>query len=96
MLLGATGCAAAALAGEYVQELKSDVGFRIPNNGYLTPWAAHGMLMLNAVLTVRAHQPNSHKGQGWENYTDAIIRAINAKESQVVFVLWGGYARNYA
>ena len=75
------------------KELKSDVGFRIPNNGYLTPWAAQGMLMLNAVLTVRAHQPNSHKGKGWETFTDAIIRAMSAKESQVVFVLWGGYAR---
>jgi uracil-DNA glycosylase len=75
------------------KELKSDVGFRIPNNGYLTPWAEQGMLMLNAVLTVRAHQPNSHKGQGWETFTDAIIRAMNEKQSQVVFVLWGGYAR---
>ena len=76
------------------KELKSDVGFRIPNNGYLTPWAEQGMLMLNAVLTVREHQPNSHKGKGWETFTDAVIRALNAKESKVVFVLWGGYARN--
>jgi len=75
------------------KELKSDVGFRIPNNGHLTPWATQGILMLNAVLTVRAHQPNSHKGQGWETFTDAIIRAMNAKERPVIFVLWGGYAR---
>jgi len=75
------------------KELKSDVGFRIPNNGHLTPWAEQGILMLNAVLTVRAHQPNSHKGQGWETFTDAIIRAMNAKERPVIFVLWGGYAR---
>ena len=75
------------------RELKSDVGFRIPNNGYLVHWAEQGMLMLNAVLTVRAHQPNSHKNKGWETFTDAIIRAMNDKQSQVVFVLWGGYAR---
>src|SRR5262249_13792287 len=75
------------------KELKSDVGFRIPNNGYLAPWARQGMLLLNAVLTVRAHEPNSHKNKGWETFTDAVIRAMNAKQSQVVFVLWGGYAR---
>jgi uracil-DNA glycosylase len=51
------------------------------------------VLLLNAVLTVRAHQPNSHKGKGWEQFTDAVIRALNARESPVVFVLWGGYAR---
>lgn len=78
------------------KELKSDVGLRIPNNGYLAHWAEQGMLMLNAVLTVRAHQPNSHKNKGWENFTDAVIRAMNAKPSQVVFVLWGGYARKKA
>jgi uracil-DNA glycosylase len=75
------------------KELKSDVGFRIPNNGYLVHWAEQGMLMLNAVLTVRAHQPNSHKNKGWEIFTDAVIHALNAKPSQVIFVLWGGYAR---
>jgi len=51
------------------------------------------MLMLNAVLTVRAHQPNSHKNKGWETFTDSVIRALNDKPAQVVFVLWGGYAR---
>jgi uracil-DNA glycosylase len=75
------------------KELKNDVGFRIPNNGYLVHWAEQGMLMLNAVLTVRAHEPNSHKNKGWEVFTDTIIRAVNAKEDKVVFVLWGGYAQ---
>jgi uracil-DNA glycosylase len=75
------------------KELKSDVGFRIPNNGYLASWAEQGILMLNAVLTVRAHEPNSHKGKGWEKFTDAIIRRVSAKSDRVVFVLWGGYAQ---
>ncbi len=75
------------------KELQSDVGFHIPSNGYLVPWAQQGMLMLNAVLTVRAHMPNSHKNRGWEMFTDAIIRRVNAKESRVVFVLWGAYAQ---
>lgn len=75
------------------KELQSDVGLGIPNNGYLVPWAEQGMLMLNAVLTVRAHTPNSHKGQGWEIFTDEVIRQVNAKGSPVVFVLWGGYAQ---
>jgi uracil-DNA glycosylase len=52
--------------------------------------------MLNAVLTVRAHEPNSHKNKGWEKFTDAVIRRVNDKPDQVVFVLWGGYAQNYA
>ena len=75
------------------KELKSDVGFRIPNNGYLVPWAEQGMLMLNAVLTVRAHTPNSHKGKGWETFTDAVIKKVNDKPDPVVFVLWGAYAQ---
>jgi uracil-DNA glycosylase len=75
------------------KELKTDVGARIPNNGYLVPWAEQGVLLLNAVLTVRAHAPNSHKGKGWEKFTDAVIRAVSAKADPVVFVLWGGYAR---
>jgi uracil-DNA glycosylase len=75
------------------KELREDVGFRIPNNGYLVPWAEQGILMLNAVLTVRAHTPNSHKNQGWEKFTDAVIRTVNAKPDPVVFVLWGGYAQ---
>src|SRR5579859_1070460 len=75
------------------KELHNDVGFRVPNNGYLVPWAEQGMLMLNAVLTVRAHQANSHKNRGWETFTDAVIRQVNEKTEPVVFVLWGGYAQ---
>ncbi len=75
------------------KELRDDLSLPIPNNGYLVHWAEQGMLMLNAVLTVRAHQPNSHKSKGWESFTDAVIRAVNAKGSPVIFVLWGGYAQ---
>ena len=75
------------------KELRDDQGCRIPNNGYLVPWAAQGICMLNAVLTVRAHTPNSHKGKGWETFTDAVLQAVNAKSDPVVFVLWGGYAQ---
>jgi uracil-DNA glycosylase len=75
------------------KELRDDVGCRIPNNGYLVPWAEQGLLMLNAVLTVRAHEANSHKNHGWEKFTDEVIRVVNAKESPVVFVLWGNYAQ---
>ncbi len=78
------------------KELKSDVGFRIPNNGYLAPWAEQGVLLLNAVLTVRAHQPNSHKNKGWETFTDAVLSVVGHKLDPVVFVLWGGYARKKA
>lgn len=75
------------------RELHSDLGCRIPNNGYLVPWAEQGVMLLNAVLTVRAHQPNSHKNKGWETYTDAVIRLVSAKAEPVVFVLWGNYAQ---
>jgi len=78
------------------KELHDDLGCTIPNNGCLTPWAEQGVLLLNAVLTVRAHQANSHQGKGWENFTDAIIRAVNDKPDRVVFVLWGAYARKKA
>lgn len=78
------------------KELKADLGCGIPNNGYLMPWAEQGILMLNAVLTVRAHQPNSHKNKGWELFTDAVIRKVNEKQSPVVFVLWGAYAQKKA
>ena len=74
------------------KELKSDLGCRIPNNGYLAPWAEQGVMLLNAVLTVREGQPNSHKGKGWERFTDAVIRLLAAREELVVFVLWGSYA----
>jgi uracil-DNA glycosylase len=75
------------------RELRDDLGCRVPNNGYLVPWAKQGVLLLNAVLTVRAHSPNSHKNKGWEKFTDAVIRAVNEKPDPVVFVLWGGYAQ---
>jgi uracil-DNA glycosylase len=78
------------------KELKTDVGFRIPNNGYLAPWAEQGVLLLNAVLTVRAHQATSHKNKGWEKFTDAVLRAVSQKPDPVVFVLWGAYARKKA
>jgi uracil-DNA glycosylase len=78
------------------KELRADVGCKIPNNGYLAPWARQGILMLNTVLTVRANTPNSHKGHGWETFTDAVIRTVNAKESPVVFVLWGSHAQKKA
>jgi uracil-DNA glycosylase len=75
------------------RELRSDLGYPIPNNGYLEPWARQGVLLLNAVLTVRAHQANSHRGKGWETFTDAVISAVAAKTDPVVFVLWGSYAQ---
>src|SRR5262245_12397185 len=75
------------------KELRDDVGCEIPNNGYLVPWAKQGVMLLNAVLTVRAHAPASHANHGWETFTDAVIRAINDKSDPVVFVLWGGYAQ---
>ena len=74
-------------------EPESGTGFEMPDNGYLMPWAEQGVLLLNAVLTVRAHQANSHKNQGWEKFTDAVIKAVSAREEPCVFVLWGGYAK---
>lgn len=74
------------------RELRDDLGCKVPNNGYLVPWAQQGVLLMNAVLTVRAQEANSHKGKGWEKFTDAAIRAVNDKAEPVVFVLWGGYA----
>ena len=76
------------------QELKVDLGCFIPNNGYLEKWARQGVLMLNTVLTVRAHQPGSHQGRGWEQFTDAIIQAVNAQERPVVYLLWGRPAQS--
>jgi uracil-DNA glycosylase len=75
------------------RELYSDLGSKIPNNGYLVPWAEQGVMLLNAVLTVRAHTPTSHKNKGWETFTDAVIRALNDRDRPVGFVLWGGYAQ---
>lgn len=87
------GVAIPASLRNMYKELHDDLGIPPPRTGYLAPWAEQGMLMLNAVLTVRAGQPNSHKGQGWEVFTDAVIRAVNAKPDPVVFVLWGAYAQ---
>jgi uracil-DNA glycosylase len=75
------------------KELKADLGCKVPNNGYLVPWAAQGLLMINAVLTVRAHQPASHANHGWETFTDAAIRAVSDRADPAVFLLWGGYAK---
>lgn len=75
------------------KELKSDLGINPPTHGYLVDWARQGVLMLNAVLTVRDGEPNSHKGRGWERFTDAIIRAVNRRPEPTVFVLWGAYAQ---
>ncbi len=75
------------------KELATDLGCRIPNNGSLVPWARQGVLLLNTVLTVRAGQPGSHRGRGWETFTDAVIRLVNMKADAVVFVLWGRDAR---
>lgn len=71
------------------QELHDDLGCYIPNNGYLTKWAGQGVLLLNTVLTVRAHQANSHRGIGWEEFTDAAIRILNEQDRPIVFILWG-------
>ena len=76
------------------QELHDDIGCYIPNNGYLKKWADQGVLLLNTVLTVRAHQANSHQGKGWEHFTDAIIEAVNAQERPIVYLLWGKPAQS--
>lgn len=71
------------------KELHDDLGCSIPNHGCLTKWAKQGVLLLNTVLTVRAHQANSHKGIGWEEFTDAAIRKLNEQDRPIVFILWG-------
>ena len=78
------------------KELADDLGCTIPTTGYLKKWAEQGVLMLNTVLTVRAHQANSHKGKGWEQFTDAILEAVNQKPEPVVYLLWGGPAQKKA
>jgi uracil-DNA glycosylase len=75
------------------KELHSDIGCPIPKTGCLIPWAEQGILLLNAVLTVRAHEPASHAKHGWETFTDAVIDLLNAREQTMVFVLWGTYAQ---
>lgn len=76
------------------KELAEDQGCYIPNNGYLKKWADQGVLLLNTVLTVRAHQAFSHQGRGWEQFTDAIIRAVNAQDRPIVYMLWGKPAQS--
>ena len=71
------------------KELHDDIGFAIPNHGYLEEWAKQGVLLLNTVLTVQAHRAFSHRGKGWEQFTDAIIRTVNEIDRPVVFLLWG-------
>ena len=74
------------------KELHDDLGCYIPNNGYLKKWADQGVLLLNTVLTVRAGQANSHKGMGWEHFTDEIIKILNDRADPIVFILWGNNA----
>lgn len=71
------------------KEMNAELGTPIPDNGYLMPWAQQGVLLLNAVLTVREAEPNSHKAKGWEKFTDAVIRAVAERPDPAVFVLWG-------
>lgn len=78
------------------KELQATVGCYIPNNGYLMKWAEQGVLLLNTVLTVRAGQPQSHKGKGWETFTDRIIAILNERKDPVIFVLWGAPAKKKA
>ncbi|MCR4673507.1 MAG: uracil-DNA glycosylase [Lachnospiraceae bacterium] len=78
------------------QELQDDVGFEIPNHGCLTKWAKEGVLLLNNVLTVRAHEPGSHFHHGWEEFTDAAIDILNKEDRPMVFMLWGKPAQNKA
>jgi len=75
------------------KELNRDLGLYIPNNGYLLKWAKEGVLMLNTVLTVVKDTPGSHRGKGWEVFTDEVIKAVNEKDTPVVFLLWGAYAK---
>ena len=76
------------------KELHDDLGCTIPNHGYLEKWAKQGVLMLNTVLTVRAHQANSNRGKGWEQFTDAVIREVNKIDRPIVYFLWGRPAQS--
>lgn len=76
------------------KELEQDCGCYVPDNGYLVKWAEQGVLLLNTVLTVRAHQANSHQNKGWEQFTDAVIRAVNEEDRPVVYMLWGKPAQS--
>ncbi|MGN4946395.1 uracil-DNA glycosylase [Bacillus cereus group sp. MYBK104-1] len=74
------------------KELRDEYGYDIPNNGYLVKWAEQGVLLLNTVLTVRQGEANSHKGKGWEHFTDRVIELLNEREKPVIFILWGRHA----
>lgn len=76
------------------KELESDLGIHFPKSNSLKPWSKQGVLLLNAVLTVEEHKPTSHKGRGWEIFTDDVIKILNEKEEPLVFILWGAYARS--
>ena len=78
------------------KEIESDLGVRMSGSPDLTPWARQGVLLLNAVLTVRAGEPTSHSGLGWQTFTDAVIRTVSERRDGVVFLLWGNYARGKA
>lgn len=78
------------------KEIEDDLGFKMPNSGNLDRWAKQGVLLLNATLTVRAHQAASHQNKGWEEFTDAVIRLISDKKEHVVFILWGSFAQSKA
>jgi uracil-DNA glycosylase len=75
------------------KELKSDLGIPVPQSGNLNRWAEQGVLLLNAILTVRAHEAGSHQGKGWETFTDAVIDHLNKERNNIVFILWGAYAQ---
>ncbi|SEQ38348.1 Uracil-DNA glycosylase [Hyunsoonleella jejuensis] len=75
------------------KEIETDIGNPYPKSGDLSHWAKQGVLLLNATLTVRAHQAGSHQKKGWETFTDAVIKAVSSKKENVVFLLWGGYAK---
>ena len=76
------------------KEINADLGIDPPSHGELTDWAKRGVLLLNTALTVREAQPNSHKGMGWEIYTDTVIKKLNQRESPIVFILWGANAKS--
>lgn len=78
------------------KEINSELGLPIPNHGELTEWARNGVLLMNTVLTVRESSPNSHRGQGWEIFTDRVIELLNGRETPIVFLLWGANARSKA
>ena len=78
------------------KELQKDLGLSIPSGGFLEPWARQGVLLLNAVLTVRANAASSHAGKGWEAFTDSVIAKLNKRQKPVIFMLWGGYAKKKA